>query len=98
MAAGAVACGNRLTSVYAWNKVAIRAAQKAVHAVPCDVRSWAVAAAATLAGCMASHTQPVVKYQSNTIRLGQLLLAKGVYNANTETMIHIYVCKSVVWN
>ena len=65
----------------------MRAAQKALHAIPFDVRSWAVTAAATLAGYIGtqSQSQPVIKYQSNAVRLAQVLLAKGeVVSANVE--------------
>ena len=65
----------------------MRAAQKALHAIPFDVRSWAVTAAATLAGYIGtqSQSQPVIKYQSNAVRLAQVLLAKGeLVSANVE--------------
>ena len=65
----------------------MRAAKKALHAIPFDVRSWAVTAAATLAGYIGtqSQSQPVIKYQSNAVRLAQVLLAKGkLVSANVE--------------
>ena len=77
MAAGAVACGNRLTSLLSWDIAAFRAAQKAVHAVPFNVQSWAIAAASSLSSCLASQSVSSIKYGSQSVRLAQMLLAKG---------------------
>ncbi|XP_062516907.1 tetratricopeptide repeat protein 37-like isoform X2 [Corticium candelabrum] len=76
MAAGAVACGNRLTSLLSWDIAAFRAAQKAVHAVPFNVQSWAIAAASSLSSCLASQSVSSIKYGSQSVRLAQMLLAK----------------------
>jgi hypothetical protein len=85
-AAGAVASSNRLITVSPWSEVIMRAAQKALHAIPFDVGSWALTAAATLARYIGTQSQLqqqqqqqdqlAIKYQSTVAKLAQILLAK----------------------